>query len=1091
MKQPYPSVLRRRSSKVSKPQPAGTTYAFGCIILVALFTLLFSPCRVCAGGFFDSFEGYAQGALDSTLSGGPNEGLNGGANPWFGANPANLRVVSAENGVTPHSGTNMIRGCYNCLYDQDVDWFNLSFRCATGGVFYGNIALDWWFYDPLGSLGGGDYIDFIALGNYAPVPPEMDYDPTPTWPAFNSQRMCLGADALRLNTNIDATVYQARIVGATDAVNDQGWFNLTNALRSSGWHHARIVIGTPNGADTPASFYIDNMITSVLKHATVNVDGFNLLEVDADFGNTSGYFDDLAFQDNVIAPIFTTGPTNVTVLLGGNARFSVSGASGSPIPSYYWQKNGAALTNNARITGANTNALAIGVVVAGDEGTYTCLVSNIAGVAVATATLTVVVPPTIDSQVPPGGTLFVGLGGTLNLSVTAHATHAINYLWYKDNNPLSDGGHVSGATNSTLILTLFDVRDMGVYHCHLSNADGATDSAPVDLGIASFPTVVVQPAAQTVARGSNATFGVTAAGSSLVYLWSKGTTALSDGGRISGASSSALTISAVIDADAGLYSCLITNGGGSANTAPVALTVIDPPIFTTQPVSQVANIGDTVGFHVVAAGTSPTYRWKMNNVALTNGGDFSGVTTPDLSIHVTTPVDVGTYTVTVSNLAASVTSAGAALRVNQTVTNFFDDFETYSITSPVGNGRAGTPLDYNYGANSAVACPWWGPSPPNFFTFVSYQDGTVPAYSGNQMIGGAYSSVTSGDNDETFLNLAYRFNGGQPYYGDIMLDYFFYDPGTPDAGDQISLANFASRMPATSDSSGFQIPASPVQNLFIGAWPNLDTNVYQAGVMGAVDGTPGRISKNIVGTTSYFDTIVPRSQGWHHARIIVGPADPGTHEAIVQFFVDDMTKAAFSHDLPSANVGFNSIHLLACSIFSPATSETAGYFDDLTFQAVNDPYIVQQPVSLTNDFGTAATFTVVGMASSYQWQKNNANINGATNPVLLLNSVSLGDAGGYTCILTGANGSISSSVATLTVTGSPPYITSIVPSGANFIIKFVATASDPASAFKVLNGAVVTGVTNLDAAAVITGAGGAYQATVPASGPSQFYRIQR
>ena len=76
--------------------------------------------------------------------------------------------------------------------------------------------------------------------------------------------MSLGADALRLNTNIDATVYQARIVGATDGVNTDGWFNLTNAPRSSGWHHARIVIGAPNGADTPASFYIDNMITPLL-----------------------------------------------------------------------------------------------------------------------------------------------------------------------------------------------------------------------------------------------------------------------------------------------------------------------------------------------------------------------------------------------------------------------------------------------------------------------------------------------------------------------------------------------------------------------------------------------------------------------------------------------------------------------------------------------------------------------------------------------------------------------------------------------------------------------------------------------------------
>jgi hypothetical protein len=158
---------------------------------------------------------------------------------------------------------------------------------------------------------------------------------------------------------------------------------------------------------------------------------------------------------------------------------------------------------------------------------------------------------------------------------------------------------------------------------------------------------------------------------------------------------------------------------------------------------------------------------------------------------------------------------------------------------------------------------------------------------------------------------------------------------------------------------------------------------------------------------------------------------------------------------------------------------------------VNDPYIVQQPVSLTNDFGTTAAFTVVGMAASYQWKRNGGDLTGATNATLTLNSVGLGDVGSYTCVLTGANGSITSSAATLTITGSPLYITSILPSGANFIISFVANASDPASAFKVINGAVVTGVTNLDAAAVITGGGGVYQATVPASGPSQFYRIQR
>jgi hypothetical protein len=74
--------------------------------------------------------------------------------------------------------------------------------------------------------------------------------------------------------------------------------------------------------------------------------------------------------------------------------------------------------------------------------------------------------------------------------------------------------------------------------------------------------------------------------------------------------------------------------------------------------------------------------------------------------------------------------------------------------------------------------------------------------------------------------------------------------------------------------------------------------------------------------------------------------------------------------------------------------------------------------------------------------------------------------------------------------GSVPQITGIVPSGTNFVISFSGPASNSASAYSVLSGPTVTGLTNV-AAATITGTNGVYQATVPASGPVQFYRIRR
>jgi hypothetical protein len=80
-------------------------------------------------------------------------------------------------------------------------------------------------------------------------------------------------------------------------------------------------------------------------------------------------------------------------------------------------------------------------------------------------------------------------------------------------------------------------------------------------------------------------------------------------------------------------------------------------------------------------------------------------------------------------------------------------------------------------------------------------------------------------------------------------------------------------------------------------------------------------------------------------------------------------------------------------------------------------------VSVTTNYGATATFTVVAMATSYQWQKNGFNINGATSATLTLNSVSSLNEGTYTCVVTGANGSLTSSAATLTVSGSPPFLT--------------------------------------------------------------------
>ena len=63
---------------------------------------------------------------------------------------------------------------------------------------------------------------------------------------------------------------------------------------------------------------------------------------------------------------------------GSGVRFSVTATGTEPL-SYQWQKDGVNLTDGSSIRGTSTSTLSITAVQKGDEGGYTCVVSNTAG----------------------------------------------------------------------------------------------------------------------------------------------------------------------------------------------------------------------------------------------------------------------------------------------------------------------------------------------------------------------------------------------------------------------------------------------------------------------------------------------------------------------------------------------------------------------------------------------------------------------------------------------------------------------------------------------------------------------------------------
>lgn len=127
------------------------------------------------------------------------------------------------------------------------------------------------------------------------------------------------------------------------------------------------------------------------------------------------------------------------------------------------------------------------------------------------------------------------------------------------------------------------------------------------------------------------------------------------------------------------------------------------------------------------------------------------------------------------------------------------------------------------------------------------------------------------------------------------------------------------------------------------------------------------------------------------------------------------------------------------------------------------PSIITQPTSVSSAVGATIKFTVSaagGGTLAYQWQKNTTNlangafsgratVSGTTTPSITLAGMTTNDQANYACRITNNFGSITSSVATLTVDVAPTITTQPVgktnSSGANVSFVVVATGTAPLS----------------------------------------------
>ncbi len=178
-------------------------------------------------------------------------------------------------------------------------------------------------------------------------------------------------------------------------------------------------------------------------------------------------------------------------------------------------------------------------------------------------------------------------------------------------------------------------------------------SYSVPLAEVQAPAITSGPMDQSVVVGETTSFSVTATGTSpLSYQW------LFNGAPITGATTSSYTLNNVQVANAGNYAVQVTNTAASVVSSSAALTVLQPPMIATQPVSQSVALGSNVTFSVTATGTAPlAYQW------LFNGAPITGATTSSYTLNNVQVANAGNYAVQVTNVVGSVFSAGAVLGI--------------------------------------------------------------------------------------------------------------------------------------------------------------------------------------------------------------------------------------------------------------------------------------------------------------------------------------------------------------------------------------------------------------------------------------------
>jgi formylglycine-generating enzyme required for sulfatase activity len=695
--------------------------------------------------------------------------------------------------------------------------------------------------------------------------------------------------------------------------------------------------------------------------------------------------------------------------------------------SYQWRKDGLPLAGATAATYTITGAQA------GDAGSYALVVTNETGPYTSnSATFTLNTPVSIQTH-PVAAQ--VNPGATVTLSVAASGTAPLTYKWRKD------GQVLAGATSATYVLASTKAANVGNYDVVVSNMVGSETSEAALVALNTGVSITTQPVSATVNPGGTATFNVAATGTApLSYRWMRG------GVDIGGATGGTLSVGNAQAGDAGSYTVAVSNVVGSVTSTAASLALNLPVTIVVPPAGVDLNPGAPGTLRVSAVGTAPlTYQWSCNGEAI------PGATLATYAILAASALDAGAYTVQVTNVVGSVTSAPAQVRLNSAPTISVQPSSvsvnaggTVSL-SVLAEGTA--TLNYQWRFNgSAIA----GATKATY-TLTNAQVAKAGNY--EVVVGNVAGNVTSQTAAVT-LNEGPKIGSqpqGQAVNAGAPVMFSVVATGTAPLAYQWRLDG-----EAVPGATGANLTLSAVQAADAGRYDVLVTNIA-----GSVLSSVAQLTLNTPPSILTQPVSVMANPG---GAVRFGVVASGTEVLAYQWRKDGSLLAGAqnaTYALASVQGGDAGVYDVVVRNVAGSVTSTGGTL------GLNAPVsITTQPADVTLNPGASGTLTVVATGTApllYQWYRNGRAVSGATAATCPLTAVQAADAGAYTVEVTNVVGSVGSSAATVSVNVAATLLTQ--PQGASVAVGsavslgVVAAGTAPLGYQWRRNGAALTGAT--------------------------------